>query len=143
MRSVTNLREQLLLDEGLRLQSYKDSLGFLTIGVGRLIDPKKGGGISKDEAMLLLDNDIKAKTKQLQTALPWMLKLCEARQGVLLNMAFQMGVEGLLKFKNTLAMIQAGKYEAAADGMLQSLWAKQTPLRATRLSLQMKTGVWQ
>ena len=58
-------------------------------------------------------------------------------------MAFQMGVDGLLGFKNTLAMIQSGRYSDAAKGMLSSLWAKQTPARAKRMSEQMRTGVWQ
>jgi lysozyme len=57
-------------------------------------------------------------------------------------MAFQMGVDGLLKFKNTLELIKNGKYKEASDAMLDSLWAKQTPNRASRLSAQMKTGEW-
>lgn len=61
----------------------------------------------------------------------------------LLNMAFQMGVDGLLGFKNTLELIRTGSYEKAAEGMLSSLWAKQTPARAKRLAVQMRTGVWQ
>jgi lysozyme len=61
---------------------------------------------------------------------------------VLVGMAFQMGTEGLLKFKNTLAMVQAGDYESAAKGMLQSLWARQTPERAARMAKQMRTGEW-
>ena len=57
-------------------------------------------------------------------------------------MAFQMGVDGLLGFKNTLAMIQAGKYTEAANGMMNSKWAKQTPSRAQRHAEQMRTGKW-
>jgi len=54
-----------------------------------------------------------------------------------------MGVDGLLGFKNTLELIRTGSYEKAAEGMLSSLWAKQTPARAKRLAVQMRTGVWQ
>ena len=143
MRKVTNLEEQLRFDEGEKLTAYQDHLGFWTIGIGRLIDARKGGGITKEESSYLLNNDIRRKTAELKAAIPWFGKLDEVRQGVLLNMAFQMGTEGLLKFKNTLRMVESGQYDAAASGMLESLWARQTPERAKRLSEQMRTGVWQ
>lgn len=143
MRKVTNLEEQLRLDEGEKLTAYQDHLGFWTIGIGRLIDARKGGGITKEESSYLLNNDIRRKTAEVKAAIPWFGKLDEVRQGVLLNMAFQMGTEGLLKFKNTLRMVEAAQYDAAASGMLESLWARQTPERAKRLSEQMRTGVWQ
>lgn len=125
------------------LHAYTDHLGYLTIGVGRLIDKRKGGGITPEESAYLLKNDIDRKTDELNKRLPWWNKLDEARKGVLLNMAFQMGTDGLLGFKNTLAMIQAGNYEGAARGMLQSKWAQQTPSRAKRMAEQMRTGIWQ
>lgn len=143
MRKVTNLEEQLRFDEGEKLTAYQDHLGFWTIGIGRLIDARKGGGITKEESSYLLNNDIRRKTAEVKAAIPWFGKLDEVRQGVLLNMAFQMGTEGLLKFKNTLRMVESGQYDAAASGMLESLWARQTPERAKRLSEQMRTGVWQ
>jgi lysozyme len=58
-------------------------------------------------------------------------------------MSFEMGVDGLMGFKNTLKMIEQGDYEAAAENMLNSLWAKQTPARANRMAEQMRTGQWQ
>lgn len=138
----SKLADQLLRDEGFVPHAYKDSLGYLTIGVGRLIDKNKGGGITKDEALYLLQNDIAKVNAQLRARLPWTDKLSEARRGVLLNMAFQLGIAGLLGFKNTLSMIERGEYSKAADGMLQSLWAKQTPARAKRLSEQMRLDKW-
>lgn len=143
MSLIQNLTEQLRRDEGEVLSAYQDHLGFWTIGIGRLIDKRKGGGITKDEAAMLLANDIVKFTTALRLRLPWFDKLDEARQGVLANMAFQMGIEGLLGFKNTLGMIERGEYTAAADAMLQSKWAQQTPGRALRLSNQMRTGGWQ
>ncbi len=129
-------------DEGEVLHSYVDSLGFQTIGVGRLIDKRKGGGITKEESAYLLANDIRRKSADLDKHLPWWRNLCHARQGVLLSMTFQMGIEGLLGFKNTLAMIHAGKYDEAAKGLLNSLWARQTPERAGRMAVQMLSGEW-
>jgi lysozyme len=137
------LRDQLIRDEGRVLHAYQDHLGFWTIGVGRLIDGRKNGGITEEEAAYLLDNDIRRKTKSLAEALPWYLALDEARRGCLENMAFQMGVDGLLKFKTTLRLVQSGDYKAAARQMLKSLWARQTPERAARVARQMEIGVWQ
>lgn len=138
-----NIIRSLRGEEGEVLSEYKDHLGYSTIGVGRLIDKRKGGGITTEEAAYLLGNDVDKVTAQLNKRLPWWTKLDEARQGVLVNMAFQMGVDGLLGFKNTLNMIKAGQYESAARGMLQSKWAQQTPSRAKRMAEQMRTGVWQ
>jgi lysozyme len=140
---ITNLVDQLRRDEGEKLELYKDHLGYYTIGVGRLLDPRKGGRITAEESAYLLDNDVRSKTREVLRALPWAQHLDDARFGVLLNMAFQMGTEGLLKFKNTLANIRAGRYELAAEGMKQSLWHKQTPARCERLMEQVKTGRWQ
>lgn len=138
-----NIIRSLRGEEGEVLSEYKDHLGYSTIGVGRLIDKRKGGGITTEEAAYLLGNDVDKVTAQLDKRLPWWTKLDEARQGVLVNMAFQMGIDGLLGFKNTLNMIKAGQYESAARGMLQSKWAQQTPSRAKRMAEQMRTGVWQ
>lgn len=134
---------QIKSDEGLVLHAYKDSLGFLTIGYGRLIDKRKNGGITQQEAEYLLSHDIAEKLGQLHAQLPWITKLNDARKGVLLNMSFQLGVAGLLGFKSTLAKIEAGDYEGASTSMLKSKWATQTPNRAQRMADQMRTGVWQ
>lgn len=143
MRKVVGIEEQIRLDEGEKLHAYKDSLGYITIGVGRLIDSRKGGGISKEESAYLLANDIKKVTERLNSALPWAVHLDAVRHGVMVNMGFQLGIGGLLMFTKTLSFIESGKYSEAANEMLKSQWAKQTPERAARLALQIKTGVWQ
>jgi lysozyme len=140
---IEELTTQLRCDEGEVLHAYADHLGFLTIGIGRLIDERKGGGITEDEAAYLLANDIRKKTAGVLASLPWSANLDEARRGVLVNMAFQMGVTGLLGFKHTLSLVQGGNYVRASESMGDSLWAKQTPARAIRLQKQMATGVWQ
>ena len=109
-----NLIRSLRGEEGEVLTEYKDHLGYSTIGVGRLIDKRKGGGITKEESAYLLNNDIDKIIEQLDKRISWWKTLDEARRGVLVNMAFQMGVDGLLGFKNTLAMIQSGRYSDAA-----------------------------
>lgn len=138
------LTRQLKADEGVKPCVYKDHLGYATIGVGRLIDDRKtGAGLRPIEIDFLLQNDIDDRTEQLTKRLPWFQNLDEVRQGALLNMAFQLGVDGLLGFKNTLKMVEDGRYSEAADNMLQSKWAQQTPARAKRMAEQMRTGQWQ
>lgn len=131
------LRELLIAHEGLRLKPYQDTVGKLTIGVGRNLDDK---GISMHEAMLMLDHDIEAVEDDLDRRLPWWRGLTEARQLVLADMCFNLGIDRLLGFKNTLAAIHAGDYEAAAAGMLASKWATQVGKRAHRLAKMMREG---
>ena len=141
---IEQLTAQLRRDEGTRETAYQDHLGFWTIGVGRLIDSRKpGAGLRPDEIDYLLRNDINDRVQALTKAIPMLFpKLDEARQGVLVNMAFQLGTAGLLGFKSTLALVAAGKYSEASEQMLKSKWATQTPARAKRLAEQMKTGEW-
>lgn len=134
---------QIKRHEGLVLHAYKDSLGYLTIGYGRLIDKSKGGGISEAEAEYLLQNDVSSVLSVLNRNITFFDSLSIPRQAVLLNMAFQMGITGLMKFKRTLSLIEMGDYDGAADNMLKSLWAKQTPNRANEMAQQMRTGQWQ
>lgn len=139
----TNLYDQLSRDEGRVAHVYKDHLGYYTIGIGFMVDKRKGGGLRPEEMEFILNNRIRLIKAELARRLPWLNTLDEVRQGVLFNMAYQMGVEGLLGFKNTLAMIERKDYEAASRGMMNSLWARQTPQRAKRLSEQMRVGEWQ
>ncbi|AMW36188.1 endolysin [Xanthomonas phage XAJ2] len=139
----SNIEDQLRRDEGEKLSVYQDSLGFYTIGIGVLIDARKGGGITKEESSYLFQNRLKQKEADLAKRWPHYSKLDPVRKAVLLNMSYQMGVDGVLGFRNTLQMIETGRYEQAAAGMLNSKWAVQTPARAKRLSEQMRTGKWQ
>lgn len=135
--------DQIKRHEGLVLHAYKDSLGYLTIGYGRLIDKAKHGGINEAEAEYLLQNDVSSVLSVLHRNITFFDSLCVPRQAVLMNMAFQMGITGLLKFKKTLTLIEMGDYDAAADNMLKSLWAKQTSNRAAEMADQMRSGQWQ
>jgi lysozyme len=139
----TELIRQLKGDEGVIPHAYQDHLGYWTIGVGRLIDKRKGGCLRPDEITYLLNNDVDDRINELTKRLPWFQDLDDARRGVLVNMSFQMGVEGLMQFQRTLELVKAGKYENAAHALLQSKWATQTPKRAQRMAEQMRSGLWQ
>ena len=129
--------KQLQRHEGLRLKMYKCTAGANTIGYGRNLD---ANGIRQNEAELMLKNDIEDFKKKVIDNITFFDKLNSARQWVLINMAFNMGIKGLMKFKNTLAAIERGDYKDAAEGMLMSKWAGQVGGRAKELSKQMETG---
>ena len=129
---------QLKRHEGIRLEPYRCTADKLTIGVGRNLDDR---GITEDEAEFLLFNDIGYVHDNLKKELPWFETLNDVRQRVLLDMAFNLGISGLLKFKNTLENIANGKYEKASRNMLASKWAAQVGQRSATLSRMMRTGL--
>ena len=135
--------EQLRRDEGEVLTAYTDTLGFLTIGVGRMIDRRKGGGISREESAYLLNNDIARVDAELRSRLPWFGSLDEVRQASLINMGFQLGVSGLMEFTRSLGCIRDGRFAEAETHLLASKWAQQTPARARRVAHQIAVGEWQ
>ncbi len=128
---MESLKEQLIRHEGLRLTVYDCPAGYKTIGVGRNIEHK---GITESEALYLLDNDIGYFTEQLEDNLIGFQELPEDKKAVLVNMAFNLGVNGLLKFKNMLAAITEERWEDASAEMLNSRWADQVGNRATELA---------
>ena len=135
---MNRIKEQLVRHEGLRLRPYRCTADKLTIGIGRNLDDC---GISQSEAYVMLINDIINCEKQLQAKIPDIYNgLDEVRKSVLLNMCFNLGIKGLLGFKNTLAFVKAGDWERAANNMLVSKWAKQVGRRAIELSELMRKG---
>ena len=134
-----NIEKQLILHEGLRLKPYRDTIkGHLTIGVGRNLDTT---GITRDEAIHLLRNDLVRVRRELSAALPFFTRLSPIRRQVLIDMAFNLGTRGLLKFKKMLAAIDRGDYEIASIEMLSSKWATQVGKRAQRLALMIRLGI--
>ena len=133
---------QLKSDESDEQFCYLDQFGYHTIGIGRCIDKRKGKGLSKAERLYLLNNDIDDWVGELKQLLPWFDALDDVRQEVLINMSHQMGIDGLLKFKNFLQYLKFGDYKHASEEMMDSVWAKeQTPGRAKRLANMILTGV--
>lgn len=131
------LWDQLRLHEGQRLKPYVDSVGKVTIGVGRNLTDV---GISKDESHFLWRTDVIHAEDGLDKDITWWRNLDGIRQRVLLDMTFNMGIGGILAFHNTLEMVRTGNYAGAADAMLQSKWASQVHARAQRLAEMMRTG---
>lgn len=133
--------EKLKRDEGVRAQCYQDTEGLWTIGVGRLIDPSHpSSGLTDDEIDYLLSNDIERVEKQLEKRFRWFKDLDDARQYVLLQMCFNLGITRLSKFVRMLSHMERGDFESAAIEQERSKWFKQVGKRAERLQAVMRTG---
>ena len=139
---MTQIVDDLVRDEGFRAKAYRDHLGKLTIGIGFLIDPDEPGAIEmpRSVANLWMLDILRERRQALDAAIPWWTELSEGRQRALLNMAYQLGTAGLLKFKIMLALLEAKIWKAAAVEALDSRWAKQTPERAERIYELLKNG---
>ena len=134
---MTTLREQLIIDESKRPSAYKDSLGYWTIGVGRLIDASKGGFLRDDEISLMLDNDIASARRDCKKLFPAYDTFSQSRQDALANMMFNLGIKNLSEFKTTVGHINAGRWAEAQESAKQSLWFRQVGKRAERVIKQM------
>lgn len=135
--NVDALRKQLIEHEGLRLRPYRDTVGKLTIGVGRNLDDV---GITEAEALALLDNDIKRAAADLDRALPFWRELSEVRQRALLDMAFNLGITRLLGFRKMIDALQRGEYCRAAAEAMDSKWARQVGRRARNIATMIREG---
>lgn len=139
------LLAELTEDEGIRPYAYTDSKGYLTIGRGRLVDKRKGGGLSQVEIDFLTANDLKRVDADLDRALPWWRQQTPARRRALRSLCFNMGIgneiHGLLSLKNSLSAWRDGDFERAAVGFATSKWATDVqPSRRDRIVRQIRTG---
>lgn len=128
--------EQLKIDEGFRGEPYKCTAGKTTIGYGRNLEANP---LTKDEAEYLLLNDLRNVEDSLTGRL-FFDKLNKTRKDVIINMAFNLGLVGLLQFHGMISSIVDDDYNRAADEMLDSRWANQVGDRANRLAKKMRAG---
>ena len=131
------LIDLLIKHEGLKLEPYRCTSDKLTIGVGRNLDDC---GITKEEAMYLLKNDIEKFHEELTERFYFYRYLDGARKDAMLNMAFNMGVPRLANFVNALDFMSQRKYDQAADEFLDSRWAKQVGNRAQEVAHMIRTN---
>lgn len=158
-----DLKLELIADEGMELFPYLDSEKIWSIGVGRnlednglspselfflgiklkdkfeIIELLKKRGLTKDEVLYLLDNDVDRVISELENKLPWLSNKPDVVKYVLCNMCFNMGIYRLLKFKDTLTLLKSDKYKEASIEMLNSKWSSQVGKRAIRLSDRIKS----
>lgn len=133
------LISQLKRDEGRRPRPYQDSRGRWTVGYGHCLET--GPPLSETAMEQILEDDI-ADAETRCARWPWFGGLSEARQGVILAMAFNLGLGGLGEFRKMFGAIVMGQWEQAAVEMLDSDWAQQVGARAHRLAEQMRNDRW-
>lgn len=129
--------EQIRRDEGVRAKPYRDTVGKLTIGIGRNLDDV---GLSEEEIAFLFENDLDDAVDDAKALVPEFDKLSETRKAVLVNMSFNMGRGTLSGFRKFLAAVNEGRFQDASAEMLNSTWAQQVSSRAVRLARQMSEG---
>jgi len=156
---LMNIIEQLKEDEGFRGRPYRCTAGKLTIGYGRNLESTplsneeiqalgrtsfEDKPLTEDEAEMLLVNDVNGVVRKAKAFSFWD-ELSPARQGVVVNMCFNLGVTGFLKFRKTISYLQDCFYESASREMLDSKWAREDvgKTRSQRLADQMYSGMWQ
>ena len=135
--SQQKLKEILLDDEGLKLFPYTDTTNHTSIGIGRNLSQR---GISSQECAQFFENDVNYFTSKLISKLYFFGSLSDARQCALINMCFNLGVNGFFEFTSALDFLKDGKYDSAADAVLDSLAAKQNPNRYKRISDMIRSG---
>ena len=131
---MKDLKNKIKDSEGFSGDPYDDTLGIATIGYGTKLP------LSEDEAELILKSRLDAKIKHLIQEKPFIENLSKKRQEVLYEMAYQLGVGGVLKFKRMWSALKSADYKKASEEMLDSKWAKQTPDRANRLAKKMRAS---
>ena len=131
-----NLKERIKSNEGFSSKPYKDQLGYLTIGYGHLILPNENillkKQINKKELEEIFEKDFKKALSNFNnTFKPFILN--EKESELLIEMIFQLGIKGCLKFKNLIKNIKKGNKHLVCFDMMDSLWYKQTPNRVKTL----------
>ena len=145
------LKAELKFDEGFRSHAYPCSAGKWTAGFGHLLEGRvspeelsqyKRGikTVTIEQAEKWLDEDMQQATYDAQTFFPQFFELSEVRQRVLVNMAFNLGLGKLMKFKQFRACLQAHEWDQAANEMVDSKWYRQVKGRAERLVKMMREG---
>ena len=134
---MEEIKQRIKEHEGFRDTVYSDSLGFATIGYGHLVLPNdpyvEGVTYSKDDLEKVFDNDFKIAEKSANELLTE-IKHNHIIKGVIIEMCFQLGFAGFCKFKKAIAHMKNKEFQLAAEEMLDSLWAKQTSIRANKLA---------
>lgn len=138
MVDLALLADELTRDEGLRLKPYVDTVGCVTIGVGRNLTDD---GISLEEAHTLLTNDMQAAVADCQRTFQWFAALDDVRQRALVNLCFNMGLTTLQTFTTFLRFMWAKAFGAAADDLLGTKWATEVGQRAVRIAAAIRTGI--
>jgi|TARA_B100000959_G_scaffold263265_1_gene302485 lysozyme len=140
--NISQLKKQLIDHESMKLELYKCTAGFWTIGVGRNLSSR---GISVETAVDMLDEDIEICISELDKVFPWWRRGNDARQHALIDLHFNLGINTLLSFKKTMNLWEEAvhgrvNWSQVADELLNSNYAKQLPNRSKTIATMIETG---
>jgi lysozyme len=139
---LERLRKQLKEDEGVRLKVYKDTQGFPTVGVGHLVRPADllhvGDRITQEQCDIFFDYDLARTIVDCKREIDGWLTFPDEVQEILANLAYNLGITGLLKFKNTLSFLRSKDYDKAATALVASRWYGQVGNRSKRLVARLR-----
>lgn len=145
--NLETLERRLAIEEGDKLVAYLDTKGILTVGRGHNCRAKPvigivkpGDTITQEQDDALFEDDVAEACAELDKHLPWWRNLDSDRQNVMIDLAFNMGINTLRTFHNTLSYVKNGMWEQAAEGMKHSLWHEQVGARAVWLENAMRKG---
>lgn len=137
MIDIEMLKNELRRDEGVRSKPYHDTVGKLSIGVGRNLDDN---GVSEDEIDLMLTNDISDAIYDLQGNFDWYKYLSPNRKRAVLNMVFNLGLPRFKGFKRMIKALETGNFDRAALECLDSKACRQAPDRYGRIANEIRKG---
>ena len=141
--AINNLKDMLIRDEGLKLMAYKGSNGYWHTGVGHNLETNT---LSTKVVMQIMRDDIDRLREEMADSdrlTRLMSELDTVRNIALINMAFQLGVDGLLKFKNTLTALEQKQWHEAYNHALDSKWFREdSPNRAQRVAQVLLSGTF-
>lgn len=137
---LEQLVEDLKVEEGWRSEPYQDHLGFWTVGFGFLVDVRKPWRLPKQVGEIWLRFEAERRYEGLLDRLPWLMDQPDDVKRALTNMAYQLGVNGVLGFRRMLAALELGDRRGAAEEALDSKWHRQTPERAQRVAALIRGG---
>ena len=133
----TDLKERIKEHEGYCETVYRDTLGFETGGYGHKIIPGEDIPTDRDGWETLFESDFQNAVDGASRILDG-YDIADTAREVIIEMVFQMGEGGVSKFKGMLSALKQGNYTDASDEMIDSLWYRQTPNRASELALTMR-----
>lgn len=139
--SLAKLASTLRVEEGCRLTAYLDSAGVITVGYGHNLQAHP---IPQALADQWLAEDVAAATRDVEGTFPWVKTLDEVRQRAIVDLCFNLGINGLLKFSRaggTLEAVRQGQYDVAATRLLSNeRWVSEVGLRAERIAAMLRFG---
>jgi lysozyme len=137
---IASIAEALRDEEGYERFAYEDHLGYVTVGIGRCLEPGRGYGIDEEEAEYLLRRDIERMAEACEKSFSYWHDVSMNIRETVIMLCFQMGVAGFQRFSKTNRAISQSDFDLAANELLNSKFAQQTPARAERMAERLRAG---